>query len=84
VEALPLGNGSLGAMCYSGIKEDKISLNHDTLWTGHPQKVTKPGAYEAYHRAQALALDGKYREAQQELEQHWHRLAKRWTEAMPP
>ena len=39
VEALPLGNGSLGAMCFSGVKEDKISLNHDTLWTGHTRKV---------------------------------------------
>ena len=36
MEALPLGNGSLGAMCYSSVGTDIISLNHDTLWTGHP------------------------------------------------
>ncbi len=33
-EALPLGNGKLGAMVFSGIKEEKIGLNLDTLWSG--------------------------------------------------
>ncbi len=33
-EALPLGNGKMGAMLYSGIKQEKISLNLDTLWSG--------------------------------------------------
>ena len=33
-EALPLGNGSLGAMTYGRIQEDRINLNLDTLWSG--------------------------------------------------
>ena len=44
MEALPLGNGSLGAMCYSSVGTDVISLNHDTLWTGHPRTARKRGA----------------------------------------
>lgn len=35
-EALPIGNGRLGAMVYGGIKEEKISLNEITLWSGNP------------------------------------------------
>jgi len=68
MEALPMGNGSMGAMCYSGVQEDVISLNHDTLWTGHPKVVKKEGAYEAWRRAQQLALDGNYEECQNELD----------------
>ncbi len=66
MEALPLGNGSLGAMCYSGVALDELQLNHDTLWTGHPGKVTS-GRYASYKKAQQLALGGKYREAHDEL-----------------
>ena len=35
-QALPLGNGKLGAMVYGGPVEDRISLNDITLWTGEP------------------------------------------------
>ena len=37
-EALPLGNGRLGAMIYGGTTEEKISLNDITLWTGEPDR----------------------------------------------
>ena len=37
-EALPLGNGRLGAMIYGGTAEEKISLNDITLWTGEPDR----------------------------------------------
>lgn len=36
VEALPLGNGRLGAMVYGGIPRDTIQLNEDTFWSGSP------------------------------------------------
>ena len=36
-EALPIGNGSLGAMVYGGTAEERISLNDITLWTGEPE-----------------------------------------------
>ena len=37
-EALPLGNGRLGAMVYGGTSSDRISLNDITLWTGEPDR----------------------------------------------
>lgn len=38
-EALPIGNGRIGAMVYGGPVTDRISLNDITLWTGEPDKV---------------------------------------------
>ena len=37
-EALPIGNGRLGAMVYGGTRQDKLSLNDITLWTGEPEQ----------------------------------------------
>ena len=36
VEALPLGNGRLGAMVFGGIEEELIQLNETSLWSGRP------------------------------------------------
>ncbi len=71
MEALPLGNGSIGAMCYSGVKADEISLNHDTLWSGHPRTVTNAGAFDSYKKAQKLALEGKYKMCHDEIENNF-------------
>ena len=45
-EALPLGNGRLGAMVYGGTSMDRISLNDITLWTGEPDKGGEHPDYE--------------------------------------
>lgn len=68
-EALPLGNGSLGAMVYGKWGKEKISLNHDTLWSGKPRHICRPNAYEAYQKAQIYMLEGKPKEAARILEQ---------------
>ena len=80
-EALPLGNGSLGAMCYSGTQTDLLSLNHDTLWTGRPCTIKKDGAYESYQKAKSLVLRGAYDKAQAEIEQNFLTC---WSQAYMP
>ncbi len=45
-EALPLGNGRLGAMVYGGTTTEKISVNEDTLWSGFPSVKDRPNAYQ--------------------------------------
>ena len=37
LEALPLGNGRIGAMCFGGVGRDRIGLNDETLWSGGPE-----------------------------------------------
>ena len=68
-EALPLGNGELGAMVYGRVDRERIALNLDTLWSGKPYHESyAPEEYEAYRAAQQLALKGEYTEAQRLLE----------------
>lgn len=43
-EALPVGNGRLGAMVFGGIASERIQLNEDTLWSGGPYKPLNPKA----------------------------------------
>ena len=69
-EALPLGNGRLGAMLDSGIGEECIFLNEDTLWSGYPKDTNLSDPYPHYVRARQLALEKKYKEAQREVEDH--------------
>ena len=44
-EALPIGNGRLGAMVYGGIEQEHLQLNEDTLWSGGPHCYDNPDAY---------------------------------------
>lgn len=61
-EALPLGNGRMGAMFYGSVEKEKISLNEDTLWTGWPRQ-SKMQCAHVYERIQQLVLEGKNTEA---------------------
>ena len=46
-EALPVGNGRLGAMVFGGVQDELIQLNEGSLWTGGPVRThVNPGAYE--------------------------------------
>jgi len=67
-EALPLGNGRIGAMVFGGAGKERICLNEDTLWTGHPRHYGLYGPEDTWEKARALAHEKKYREAQLLLE----------------
>ena len=63
-EALPIGNGTLGAMVYGGVQTEKLSLNLDTLWSGKQQDYVSENAPAVYKQAQQLMLEGKVSEAE--------------------
>lgn len=67
-EALPLGNGRIGAMVYGGILEEKISLNEDTLWSGYPKEKNIEDYPSVYRNAISLFDEGRIEEAQKLLE----------------
>ena len=50
VEALPVGNGRLGAMVFGGPAHERIQFNEDTLWNGGPRSYHKVGARDALPR----------------------------------
>jgi len=63
VEAVPVGNGRLGAMIFGGVTEERLQLNEGTLWAGGPYNPVNPDAKEALPQVRQLINDGKYQEA---------------------
>jgi alpha-L-fucosidase 2 len=64
VEALPVGNGRLGAMVFGGIEQERIQLNEDTLWAGGPYNPANPEAREALPEIRRLIAVGEHKAAQ--------------------
>lgn len=62
-DALPVGNGRLGAMVFGGVERERIQLNEDTLWDGVPQDTNNPKALEALPKVQQLLFEDKNEEA---------------------
>jgi alpha-L-fucosidase 2 len=65
VEALPVGNGRLGAMIYGDPCNEIIQLNENTVWAGQPNRNDNPDAKEALPVIRKLIFEGKYKEAQE-------------------
>jgi alpha-L-fucosidase 2 len=64
VEALPVGNGRLGAMIFGDPGNEVIQLNENTVWAGQPNRNDNPDAKEALPEVRKLIFEGKYKEAQ--------------------
>lgn len=69
-EALPLGNGRLGAMVFGGVGEERLQLNEDTLWTGRPHDYSVPGASAHLPEVRRLLFAGKEAEATALADRH--------------
>jgi alpha-L-fucosidase 2 len=69
VEALPVGNGRLGAMIYGNPSKELIQLNENTVWAGSPYRNDNPLALEALPEVRRLIFEGKYKEAQDIINQ---------------
>ena len=59
-DALPVGNGRLGAMVFGRTGEEEIQINEDTYWTGGPYSTTMQGAYKALPEIRRLIFDGQW------------------------
>jgi alpha-L-fucosidase 2 len=64
VEALPIGNGRLGAMVFGGVDRERLQLNEDTLWAGGPYDPVNTNALAALPKVRELIFAGRYPEAQ--------------------
>jgi len=62
-EALPIGNGRIGAMVYGRIEKETIQFNEETLWTGQPHDYANEGAYKYLDELRQLLWNGKQKEA---------------------
>ena len=69
-EALPIGNGRLGAMVFGGVAHERLQLNEDTLWAGSPYDPTNPEARGALDDVRRLIFAGRYQDANAEAAAH--------------
>jgi alpha-L-fucosidase 2 len=65
VEALPVGNGRLGAMVYGNPAQEHIQLNEETIWAGQPNNNPNPAALEYLPKIRDMVFAGQYIEAEQ-------------------
>jgi alpha-L-fucosidase 2 len=63
--ALPIGNGRLGAMIYGNVEMETIQLNEHTLWSGSPNRNDNPLALDSLNAVRKLIFEGKQKLAEQ-------------------
>ncbi len=63
-EALPIGNGRLGAMIFGGAEREHLQLNESTLWAGGPYNADNPKALAALPEVRKLIFAGQYDDAE--------------------
>jgi len=63
-EALPVGNGRLGAMVFGGIENERLQLNEESVWTGKSRWDANPDALKNLPKVRQLLFEGKYSEAE--------------------
>lgn len=80
-EALPVGNGRIGAMAFGGTNKERLALNEDTLWSGYPKEKNHPGAAAHLEEVRRLLAEGETAKAQQLANQE---LLGEWTEGYLP
>ncbi|HET7618790.1 MAG TPA: glycoside hydrolase family 95 protein [Vicinamibacterales bacterium] len=69
-DALPVGNGRLGAMVFGRTDEERIQINEETYWTGGPYSTTVKGGAAALPEIRKLIFDGQLIRAHREFGRH--------------
>lgn len=72
VEALPVGNSSMGAMVYGGTSREELQLNEETLWGGGPYRNDNPKALESLAEVRNQIFSGKTMDAQNLIDQTFY------------
>ncbi|WPO81665.1 glycoside hydrolase family 95 protein [Chryseobacterium sp. JJR-5R] len=63
-EALPIGNGKLGAMVFGGVSQEHLQLNEETIWAGGPGNNVPKNTFDSIQKIRKLLNDGQFEEAQ--------------------
>ncbi len=69
-DALPLGNGSMGAIFHGTLPNEDITLNYDTFWSGTGRRTEKEIPKECLEHARQLIFEEEFFEAQNYIERH--------------
>ena len=63
-EALPIGNGKLGAMVFGGVSQEHLQLNEETIWAGEPGNNVPKNTFDSIQKIRRLLNESKFEEAQ--------------------
>ena len=80
-EALPIGNGRLGAMIFGGVDIERLQFNEDTLWSGFQRDTTNPDTKNQLDEVRRLIFKGEYKKAEEIIE---GQMLGVWTESYLP
>ena len=69
-EALPIGNGRLGAMVFGGVENERLQLNEETIWSKGGMPIDKKNGYKYVPKIRKLLFEGKYVEAEKMCMEH--------------
>ncbi len=69
-EALPVGNGRLGAMVFGDPANERLQLNEDTFWSGGPSRNDNPAALAALPNVRQAIFEGRYTDAETMINQN--------------
>lgn len=63
-EALPIGNGKLGAMVFGGVIQEHLQLNEETIWAGEPGNNVPKNTFDSIQKIRKLLNENKFEDAQ--------------------
>ena len=72
LEAMPIGNGLIGAMVFGGTQQERIALNESSFWSGRPHDYNDPQAVQYFPQIRDLVFAGKFQEAEKMADAHFY------------
>jgi len=72
LDAMPIGNGIMGAMVFGRVQEERIALNESSFWSGRPHDYNNPEAFKYFPQIRDLVVAGKFQEAEKITNEHFY------------
>ncbi len=76
LQAIPMGNGMIGAMVFGGVSQERIALNESSFWSGRPHNYDDPEAGKYFAQIRDLVFAGKFQEAEKLANAHFYGIPK--------
>jgi len=76
LQAMPLGNGMIGAMDFGGVPQERIALNESSFWSGRPHDYDNTNAFQYFPQIRDLVFADKFQEAEKMANDHFWGIPK--------
>ena len=71
LQAMPLGNGIIGAMVFGGVPQERIALNETSFWSGRPHDYDDTNAFQYFPQIRDLVFADKFQDAEKMANSHF-------------